>query len=82
MDNLATAGDELRTQQELLDGAVEQWEKLLPGCVADPGMSAEERAAKRDQEIAALKDAYCILSDEDPGCSGIFLQKKTALRGA
>jgi hypothetical protein len=79
---LQTAEEGLRTQQELLDGAVEQWEKLLPGCVADPGMSAEERAAKRDQEIAALKDAYCILSDQDPGCSGIFLQKKASLRGA
>merc|ERR1719305_1765441 len=79
---LQTAEEGLRTQQQLLDGAVEQWEKLLPGCVADPGMSAEERGAKRDQEIAALKDAYCILSDQDPGCSGIFLQKKTALRGA
>jgi hypothetical protein len=79
---LQTAEESLRTQQELLDGAVEQWEKLLPGCVADPGMSAEERGAKRDQEIAALKDAYCLLSDQDPGCSGIFLQKKTALRGA
>jgi hypothetical protein len=79
---LQTAEDGLRTQQELLDGAVQQWENLLPGCVADPGMSAEERAAKRDEEIAALKDAYCILSDEDPGCSGIFLQKKSSLRGA
>jgi hypothetical protein len=45
-------------------------------------MSAEERGAKRDQEIAALKDAYCILSDQDPGCAGIFLQKKSSLRGA
>merc|ERR1719305_2255343 len=79
---LQTAEEGLRTQQQLLDGAVEQWEKLLPGCVADPGMSAEERGAKRDQEIAALKDAYCILSDQDPGCSGIFLQKKSSLRGA
>jgi hypothetical protein len=79
---LQTAEEGLRTQQQLLDGAVEQWEKLLPGCVADPGMSAEERGAKRDQEIAALKDAYCILSDQDPGCSGIFLQQKTSLRGA
>jgi chromosome segregation ATPase len=79
---LQTAEEGLRTQQQLLDGAVEQWEKLLPGCVADPGMSAEERAAKRDEEIAALKDAYCILSDQDPGCSGIFLQKKASLRGA
>ena len=41
MDNLSTQGDELRTQQELLDTAVKTWEELLPGCVADPGMSEQ-----------------------------------------
>ena len=61
MDQLSTAGDELRTQQELLDTAVKTWEELLPGCVADPGMSYEERVARRNQEMQALKDAYCIL---------------------
>jgi len=84
MDNLATAGDELRTQQELLDTAVKTWEELLPGCVADPGMSYEERVARREQELQALKDAYCILDDQEAGCSGVFLQtsSKRALRGA
>jgi hypothetical protein len=78
-EELTSAEDGLRTQQDLLDTAVEQWEKLLPGCVADPGMSAEERVAKREEEVAALKDAYCILNDEEPGCDGVFLQKKVFL---
>jgi len=85
MDNLSTAGDELRTQQELLDTAVKTWEELLPGCVADPGMSYEERVARRNQELQALKDAYCILDDQEAGCSGVFLQtssKRASLRGA
>merc|ERR1719472_37211 len=85
MDNLSTQGDELRTQQELLDTAVKTWEELLPGCVADPGMSYEERVARRNQEIQALKDAYCILDDQEAGCSGVFLQKSSEtkrLRGA
>merc|ERR1719171_3292255 len=85
MDQLGTAGDELRTQQELLDTAVKTWEELLPGCVADPGMSYEERVARREQELQALKDAYCILDDQEAGCSGVFLQKSSEtkrLRGA
>jgi len=85
MDNLSTAGDELRTQQELLDTSVKTWEELLPGCVADPGMSYEERVARRNQEMQALKDVYCILDDQEAGCSGVFLQKSSEtkrLRGA
>jgi hypothetical protein len=85
MDQLSTAGDELRTQQELLDTSVKTWEELLPGCVADPGMSYEERVARREQELQALKDAYCILDDQEAGCSGVFLQKSSEtkrLRGA
>ena len=78
-DDLSTAGDEMRTQQGLLDAAVETWEKLIPGCVADPGMSYEERVQRRNAEVQALKDAYCILSNEDTGCSGVFLQKRARL---
>jgi chromosome segregation ATPase len=80
MDNLSTQGDELRTQQELLDTAVKTWEELLPGCVADPGMSYEERVARRNQEMQALKDAYCILDDQEAGCSGVFLQKSATTK--
>merc|ERR1719443_2600799 len=69
-------GEELATQQALFDTAVKTWEQLLPGCVADPGMSFSERVERREAEIAALKDAYCILSDQEAGCSGVFLQKR------
>merc|ERR1719473_2087098 len=62
---IASDGEELQTQQALFDTAVKTWEQLLPGCVADPGMSHSERVERREAEVAALKDAYCILSDEE-----------------
>merc|ERR550514_1353377 len=71
-DNLSTNEENMRTQQGLLDAAVQTWEKLIPGCVADPGMSYEERVQRRNAEVQALKDAYCILNNEDAGCSGVF----------
>merc|ERR1719253_302926 len=70
----------LRTQQDLFDTAVKTWEELIPQCVADPGMSYEERVEKRNAEIAALKDAYCLLNNEEVGCSGVFLQIRRSLR--
>merc|ERR1719213_568415 len=78
-DKLATAEDDIRTQQGMLDAAVETWEKLIPGCVADPGMSYEERVQRRNAEVQALKDAYCIFNNEEAGCSGVFLQKRVRL---
>jgi hypothetical protein len=75
-ENLSATNDEMRTQQQLFDAAVKTWQELLPGCVADPGMSYSERVERRNAEISALKDAYCILNDEDAGCSGVFLQKR------
>merc|ERR1719248_205519 len=73
LEELSTTEGKLREQQALLDTAVEQWEKLLPGCQT-PGSEGtyEERVAAREAEVAALKDAYCILNDEEPGCSGVF----------
>jgi len=84
VNKLSTDMEEFVTQSELLDAAVKTWENLIPGCVADPGMSYEERVARREAEVAALKDAYCILDDRDAGCSGVFLQtsKRVSLRGA
>merc|ERR1719473_1093651 len=73
---ISSDSEELQTQQALFDTAVKTWEQLLPGCVADPGMSNAERVEKREAEVAALKDAYCILSDQDPGCDGVFLQMR------
>jgi len=71
-DTIAADEKEMKTQMELFDAAVETWEKLLPGCVADPGMSYEERVERREAEINALKDAYCILDNKEAGCEGVF----------
>jgi hypothetical protein len=72
VNKLSTDMEEFVTQSELLDAAVKTWENLIPGCVADPGMSYEERVARREAEVAALKDAYCILDNKEAGCDGVF----------
>jgi len=68
----------LKDAQELLDSSLETLEKLRPACV-DTGMSYEERVARREAEIEALKNALCVLDEEDgeiPECAGkMFLQK-------
>jgi hypothetical protein len=69
VDSISTAMENLITQNQLLDAAVKTWEELLPTCVADPGMSYAERVERRNAEVAALKDAYCILDDKETGCS-------------
>jgi len=51
---------ELSNQQTLLDSALKELEDLKPMCI-DTGMSFAERTAKRDEEIAALRKALCIL---------------------
>ena len=69
----------LKDAQELLDKSLETLEKLRPACV-DTGMSYEERVARREAEIEALKNALCVLDEEDGDiaeCAGkMFLQKK------
>merc|ERR550537_862651 len=71
----------LKDAQELLDKSLETLEKLRPACV-DTGMSYEERVARREAEIEALKNALCVLDEEDgeiKECAGGsyngFLQK-------
>ena len=74
---LVAALNDLTSSQELLDKALEALEKLRPTCV-DTGMTYEERVARREAEIEALKDALCVLDEEDkeiPEC-GSFLQTK------
>lgn len=56
--------DELTSAQSLLDDALRTLEDLKPTCT-DTGMSYAERVAKREEEIAALKRAYCILLPSD-----------------
>jgi len=62
--------DDLKTAMDLLDSALKVIENLKPTCI-DTGMSYAERVAKREEEIAALKEALCILDPEgkEPSCS-------------
>jgi len=79
--NLVAALNDLKETQKLLDSSLEQLEKLRPACV-DTGMSYEERVARREAEIEALKKALCVLDEEDgeiAECAGkFFLQKSKA----
>merc|ERR1719247_3095266 len=56
-EEIAADFKEIKTQMDLFDTKTKEWEELLPGCVADPGMSYEERVERRETEIQALKDA-------------------------
>jgi len=58
----ADAMTSLKDSQKSLDSAMEELESLRPSCV-DVGESAEERAAKREAEIEALREALKILED-------------------
>jgi len=55
--------EDLITEQGLLDSALKRLEDLKPTCI-DTGMSYVDRVAKREEEIAALKRALCILDTE------------------
>jgi hypothetical protein len=63
LTNLKTKTDDLRTAMDLLDSALKELEDLKPTCI-DTGMSYSERVQKREEEMKALKNALCIL-DED-----------------
>jgi len=60
---------DLKLNRELLDEALKVYEELVPTCV-DTGMTYEERVQAREDEIAALKKALCILDTEkvEPDC--------------
>merc|ERR1719301_206001 len=64
--DLETAASDHKKESDLLQAALDELEKLKPVCV-DSGMSWEERSARRDQEIDALKMALKILQDTDFG---------------
>lgn len=61
---IQTNRDSLHGSQGLLDGAIKELIQLHEACVA--GTSHEERAAARDEEISALKEALCILDKQGP----------------
>lgn len=80
--DLVASLEDLQSTQKLLDASLETLEKLRPACV-DTGMSYEERVERREAEISALKEAICVLDEEDnavKNCAGgkwtgAFLQK-------
>jgi hypothetical protein len=67
---IKTKTEDLKTAIGLLDTALKELEELKPTCI-DTGMSYEERVQKREDEMAALKKALCILDEEgvEPECS-------------
>jgi len=52
--------ENLRGHQTLVDVALQQLDKLRPACI-DTGMTHEERKARREEEIAALRNALSML---------------------
>jgi len=64
--DIAQADADLKTQNEALQLALDELEKLKPVCV-DSGMSYEERTARRLQEVDALKQALKLLQETDFG---------------
>merc|ERR1719456_1794847 len=67
--NLQASLEDLKQQQELLDTALKALEALRPACI-DTGMTYEERVARREAEIEALKKCIEVLSENEG-----FLQK-------
>jgi chromosome segregation ATPase len=68
-------GDRESTQSEL-DAVNEYYAKVKDRCIAKPE-TYEERKARREQEIAGLKEALEILNDQT---ATMFLQKRRSLR--
>jgi len=62
---ITTNKENLNGSQKLFDGAIKELLQLHEACVAT-GQTHEERAAAREEEIAALKDALTILEKQGP----------------
>jgi len=61
-EELTDDGNSLKDHQARLDKALDELGALQSACF-DGGMTAEERKAKREEEISALKQAMCILEN-------------------
>lgn len=59
--NFNDAEDEMSSQTKILVTAIKELMELKPACI-DTGMSYADRVALREEEIAALKKALCILT--------------------
>jgi len=60
VEKLDQADDNLGSQTQILQTSLTELMELKPTCI-DTGMSYEERVARREEEIASLKKAACIL---------------------
>jgi chromosome segregation ATPase len=60
VESLSEADEKFKDELEILNTAIQELLDLKPTCV-DTGMSYEERVARREDEIAALNKAHCIL---------------------
>jgi len=58
--NLNDADDEMSSQSQILVTSIKELIELKAACI-DTGMSYADRVAMREQEIASLKKALCIL---------------------
>merc|ERR1719223_1439592 len=63
-EKLEKADDNLSEQTKILQASIQELLDLKPVC-EDTGMSYKERVARREDEIAALKKADCILRAYD-----------------
>jgi chromosome segregation ATPase len=61
--------EHMQENMNLLDEALKELEELKPACI-DTGMSYKERVEKREDEMAALKKAMCMLDADgvEPDC--------------
>jgi chromosome segregation ATPase len=60
---IVTRMSDLESAQSLLDAALQTLEDLKPMCI-DTGMSYAARVEKREEEIAALKEALTFLAEQ------------------
>jgi len=60
--NIATTLDDLKSEMGLLDDALKMVDSLKPTCLDAGGMNSKERTTKRNEEVAALNKALCILT--------------------
>lgn len=60
--NIVKTLDDLKTEMGLLDDALQMVTSLKPACLDAGGMNYKDRTAKRNEEIAALNQALCILT--------------------
>jgi len=60
--NIEKTLDDVKTEQGLVDDALKMIDSLKPACLDAGGMGYKERTSKRNEEIAALNKALCILT--------------------